>query len=356
GSIARYEIDIYAQREHSMYSGIELRNNASASPAYFVFLPLQPGDESKEKALLAFDQILRIDPACAEARQTREAIAKSLVDTSHARGKALLKRHCYAEALSAFRRALEINPAFARSYNGIGNVFKLQGKDAEAIAAYREAISLDANYMWPWHSMGNVLDGLGRLNEALEAYTRTTEINPRYEWGWCNRSEVLRRLGRYHESLAMCEQAEQQGYRFARLYARKGRTLLCLQRHAEAFAAYAQALSLGYQPELWGPIGEQWAAMGDQQKLLGAAVSDVVQVPDTGGEQCYFEQGLMYRHPEREAFVLYGQIYQKWVALGRENSLLGYPVTDTEELPDEIGQHCHFEKEEGCIYWHPDTG
>ena len=54
------------------------------------------------------------------------------------------------------------------------------------------------------------------------------------------------------------------------------------------------------------------------------------------------------------AFEVHGAIREKFLALGAEASILGYPRTDESVTPDGIGRYNHFQG--GSIYWTPGTG
>jgi uncharacterized protein with LGFP repeats len=51
---------------------------------------------------------------------------------------------------------------------------------------------------------------------------------------------------------------------------------------------------------------------------------------------------------------VYGSIRQAWAALGRERSVVGYPLTDELGTPDGVGRYNHFQH--GSVYWSPSTG
>ena len=59
--------------------------------------------------------------------------------------------------------------------------------------------------------------------------------------------------------------------------------------------------------------------------------------------------------PRRQTvFEVHGAIRARYLALGAEASVLGYPVTDETGTPDGIGRFNHFQA--GSIYWTPSTG
>jgi hypothetical protein len=74
-----------------------------------------------------------------------------------------------------------------------------------------------------------------------------------------------------------------------------------------------------------------------------------------GGRWQPFEHGFIFWHPNYGAHAVYGAIAVKWTESGRENGVLGYPLTDESGTPDGIGRYNHFEFD-GSIYWTPRTG
>lgn len=86
---------------------------------------------------------------------------------------------------------------------------------------------------------------------------------------------------------------------------------------------------------------------------LGRQTSDVTKSEAYGYIQTY-ENGIIAYTPDSGAHVVQGEIYKKYVALGREKGVLGYPLTDQRKTPDEKGFFNRFQK--GMIYWTISTG
>lgn len=87
---------------------------------------------------------------------------------------------------------------------------------------------------------------------------------------------------------------------------------------------------------------------------LGEAVSSPTETPNRRGWYQHFQNGSIYYTAEHGAFEIHGAIRDKWAAMGWENSLLGFPLTDESTTPDGIGRYNHFQG--GSIYWTPNTG
>ncbi|OJT22555.1 hypothetical protein BO221_22565 [Archangium sp. Cb G35] len=106
--------------------------------------------------------------------------------------------------------------------------------------------------------------------------------------------------------------------------------------------------------EVRGLIHAKWAELGWETSYLGYPVSDEQVTPDGVGRYNHFERGSIYFTPATGAHEVIGDINAKWIALGREAGLLGYPLTDETKTPDGVGRFNHFQN--GSIYWTPTTG
>ena len=103
---------------------------------------------------------------------------------------------------------------------------------------------------------------------------------------------------------------------------------------------------------VYGAIGEKWTQLNRERGPLGAARTDELDA-DRGGRYNEFQYGFIYWHPNIGAHAVYGLIGQKWNALGRERGY-GYPLTD--ELPARNGGRYNDFEGGRSIYWHPRTG
>ncbi|OJT22554.1 hypothetical protein BO221_22560 [Archangium sp. Cb G35] len=106
--------------------------------------------------------------------------------------------------------------------------------------------------------------------------------------------------------------------------------------------------------EVRGLIHAKWAELGWETSYLGYPTTDEQTTPDGVGRYNHFQRGSIYFTPATGAHEVIGDINAKWIALGREAGLLGYPLTDETKTPDGVGRFNHFQN--GSIYWTPTTG
>lgn len=105
---------------------------------------------------------------------------------------------------------------------------------------------------------------------------------------------------------------------------------------------------------VWGSIRQQWLALGGETGVLGYPLTDELGTPDGTGRYNHFAgNGSVYWTPATGAHAVYGQIRERWAALGWETGPLGYPVSDELGVPG--GRRNEFSRG-GLIDWSPSTG
>jgi len=83
-----------------------------------------------------------------------------------------------ADAISCYRRALEIAPEFPETYNNLGNACQMQDSVDEAIACYRKAIELRPGYPEAYRNLGSAYLRAGRGPEASRVFETALVLNP----------------------------------------------------------------------------------------------------------------------------------------------------------------------------------
>lgn len=99
-----------------------------------------------------------------------------------------------------------------------------------------------------------------------------------------------------------------------------------------------------------GAIGSRYRALGAEKSFLKHPVSG--EIKSNGGVYQKFRGGHIYWSSKTGAWSTHGAIHKKYVELGAEKSLLGFPVSG--EIKVSGGVYQKFEK--GYIYWSGKTG
>lgn len=106
--------------------------------------------------------------------------------------------------------------------------------------------------------------------------------------------------------------------------------------------------------EVHGGIRETWSTLGWENSAVGFPITNELATPSRFGAYNHFLRGSIYWSPGTGAREVRGAIRNKWAALGWENSAVGFPITNERPTPTKFGAYNHFEA--GSIYWTPATG
>jgi len=99
-------------------------------------------------------------------------------------GVLLMTKGEYKEAEEAFRRAIEINPSYARAHNNLGYLLERKGNLPEAMGEYRKSIESMPGYRQAHFNLGRILVNQGNYKEGIEQLSQTVtpvdESTPAY--------------------------------------------------------------------------------------------------------------------------------------------------------------------------------
>jgi adenylate cyclase len=160
------------------------------------------GDTSLPQAAAIFERAIEADPQFAQAHAgLANALAYAAIwglDVDASRVE---------QALSASRRALELEPRLPEAYVARGNVLYVQHRATEAFEAFEEAIRLnpssyDANYFY-----ARDLFSAGRAEQSLAYYQAAERLSPEEYQPPCMLSGALFSLGRHDEAVAAAKRA-----------------------------------------------------------------------------------------------------------------------------------------------------
>ena len=109
-------------------------------------------------------------------------------------------------------------------------------------------------------------------------------------------------------------------------------------RNGGRFNDFEQGGSIYWHPStgahaVYGAIRVKWHEMGREASGIGYPVSDELPAAN-GGRFNNFQYGMIYWHPTHGAHAVYGEIGLRWIALGRETGVCGYPTRDEYDFDD----------------------
>jgi len=133
------------------------------------------------------------------------------------------------QAIVLFRKAVEIDPAFAPAWAGLGDAFAMGwrfGSETSsletAVEMSRKALDLDPDLAEAHKALGLALESMGRVTEGLQSYYDAVALNPNYAPVVANIGSILSSMGKFDEALRWLRKSVDLQPGFARYYAQVG--------------------------------------------------------------------------------------------------------------------------------------
>ena len=157
------------------------------------------------------------------------------------------------QAISHYRRAVDLRPDYAEAHYNLGRLLVEKGQLDDAIAHYEKAVAINPADAEAQNNLGVSLFGIGRADDAIAHYQKALEIQPDYAEASCNLAGALIGKGdfdgaiaRYTACLAAIPDQEEARYNLANALLRRGRIdeaiiqyQKVLQMHPESADAHA---------------------------------------------------------------------------------------------------------------------
>ena len=127
-------------------------------------------------------------------------------------GAALASKAQYAAALPHLKKALQLRPSYPNAaLMNLGSCLQQLGHADEALTAMRKAIELEPANLSHWNNLALLCKQLGRIDEVIACCRKTTELQPADADAdaWGNLASFLKDQGRIHEVLPCLRQASE---------------------------------------------------------------------------------------------------------------------------------------------------
>lgn len=147
------------------------------------------------------------------------------------------------EAITAYRRAAEINPNLPSAHFALGTAYAAAKQKDEAIAAFQKAAKLTPTDPQAMHAIGRLQASEKKLDLAVTSFTEALTANASYQPALIDRADALAELGRNQEAVLDYENAVRKQADNAQLWLKLALINDRLKRKDEAIDAYKKALS-----------------------------------------------------------------------------------------------------------------
>lgn len=213
---------------------------------------------SVRQSLAHFERALVVDPRFARACAS---LALALAELGETGG--IEPVEAFRRAAEAAARALDLDDELAEAHCASALVKAVSEYDwSGAEAEYRRALELSPSSADTWDLYGRMCAALERYEEALAMTKRAWELDP-----LAHRADfatTLLRAGRYAEALEVATQAVELEPALARGRATLGWALLKCGRGAEGVRELEEAVALSPESTAWlGQLGQACAITGD---------------------------------------------------------------------------------------------
>jgi tetratricopeptide (TPR) repeat protein/predicted Ser/Thr protein kinase len=148
------------------------------------------------------------------------------------------------KALTAARRAAEINDNLPEAHMTLGTVYSATGQTNQAIAELKRGVELAPNSDEAYRRLGNAYTAVGQKDLAIETLEKAGEINP-YYWGNANSlGQAYNSFGDNERALKEFQKVVQLEPQNANGYNNIGAAYFNLGKYEESIAAYKKSLEL----------------------------------------------------------------------------------------------------------------
>ena len=122
-------------------------------------------------------------------------------------GDALVSQGRTKEALSEYREALRIYPAYTAAHNNLGLALCRLGQATAGIAEFREALKINPAFVDALCNLGNTLIGQGRIAEGMAEFREAVRVSPSSAKAHYGLGDALVRQGQTGEGVAELSEA-----------------------------------------------------------------------------------------------------------------------------------------------------
>jgi protein O-mannosyl-transferase len=219
----------------------------------------------------------QVDEAITHYRKALE-IQPGYTEALNNLGNALLQKGQLDEAIAQFQRVLEIQPGFAKAHYNLGTAFLRKGQLDGAIAHYQRALEIQPDYAEAHFNLGSAHLQKGQLDEALAHFRKAIALRPELPGIYYNLGLVLLRKGQVDEAIAQFQKAveSQPDFSDARnslawVLATSPQASVRNGARAVELAQQAERLSEGRNPMILGTLAAAYAEAGRFPEAIATA-------------------------------------------------------------------------------------
>ena len=148
------------------------------------------------------------------------------------------------DAIAHYKMALRAEPRNAVIHNNLGAVLRIRGMLEDAKAHCKKALALNPDFAEAHNNLGNVFTMQDRIDDALACYKRAIALNPKIAMAHDNLGNILRVQGHLDDAIICYERAIALKPSYAEAHNNLGLAYKEKGMLDEAMACYSHALAL----------------------------------------------------------------------------------------------------------------
>jgi tetratricopeptide (TPR) repeat protein len=159
----------------------------------------------------------------------------------------------YDEAVEYFKKAVAVEPTYAKGYVNLGVAYSMLEEDDKALATFQEGVSVDSTSIEAWENLGITYQTMKEYTKAREAFAKVVELDPEYVGGKLALADMYFNEGNYQKALEFYTQAAEQKGDDPALQYQIGASNFGLDQLGEAAMGFQKsaALSKDSDPDLY---------------------------------------------------------------------------------------------------------
>lgn len=180
-------------------------------------------------AVTSFRKALEIDPSVAELHFN---VAILLTNINR-----------IEEAISSYKKVVKLNPAFTDAHYNLGAALQSQEQFEQAANSYQKAIDLEAGFFEAMVNLGVCLQEQSQLQPAIDIYQRALTIQKDAKI-YFNMGTALKNEGKLEDAIESYNQALELEPNYAEVHSNLGEVLRDQGRYDESVLFYKQAIAI----------------------------------------------------------------------------------------------------------------
>ena len=156
----------------------------------------------------------------------------------------------YDEAVEYFKKAVAVEPTFAKGHVNLGVAYSMLKDNDKALASFEEAVRVDPTSIEAWENLGITYQTMKEYTKAREAFAHVVELDPEYVNGKFALADMYFNEGNYEKALEFYNQAAETKGDDPALQYQIGASNFSLEQLSEAAMAFQKAAALSKDTDL----------------------------------------------------------------------------------------------------------